>query len=132
MQLTCRAIGIRDDNGATLWSRQGKDLTRYFPDLVAAIAAAVPPGCVTDGEAAIWTRGRLDFSALQQCMGTGSKTLPGLVHETPANYTAFDLLAVAGHDARELPLHQRLASGWRTPLSLSPSTTDPLRSGKVV
>jgi ATP-dependent DNA ligase len=24
-----RAIGIRDDNGATLWSRQGKDLTRY-------------------------------------------------------------------------------------------------------
>lgn len=24
-----RAVGIRDDNGATLWSRQGKDLTRY-------------------------------------------------------------------------------------------------------
>lgn len=24
-----RAIGIRDDNGATLWSRQGKDLTGY-------------------------------------------------------------------------------------------------------
>lgn len=24
-----RAIGIRDDNGATLWSRQGKELTRY-------------------------------------------------------------------------------------------------------
>lgn len=24
-----RAIGIRDDNGASLWSRQGKDLTRY-------------------------------------------------------------------------------------------------------
>lgn len=24
-----RAIGIRDNSGATLWSRQGKDLTRY-------------------------------------------------------------------------------------------------------
>jgi ATP-dependent DNA ligase len=24
-----RAIGVRNDNGATLWSRQGKDLTRY-------------------------------------------------------------------------------------------------------
>lgn len=43
-----RFICIRDDNGATLWSRQGKD--RHFPHLVAAIAAAVPPGCVIDGD----------------------------------------------------------------------------------
>jgi ATP-dependent DNA ligase len=126
-----RAIGIRDDNGATLWSRQGKDLTRYFPELAAAIASAVPPGCVIDGEAVIWTQGRLDFSALQQRLSAGPKTLPGLVRETPANYTAFDLLAVAGHDARELPLSQRralleeLASGWKPPLSISPTTTDP-------
>ncbi|WP_454700045.1 ATP-dependent DNA ligase [Arthrobacter humicola] len=126
-----RAVGIRDDNGATLWSRQGKDLTRYFPELVAAIAAAVPSGCVIDGEAVIWSQGRLDFSALQQRLGAGPKTLPGLVRETPASYAAFDVLAVAGHDARELPLSQRralleeLASGWKPPLSLSPTTTDP-------
>ncbi|MEV7135854.1 ATP-dependent DNA ligase [Arthrobacter sp. NPDC093128] len=126
-----RCICIRDDNGATLWSRQGKDLTRYFPELVAATEGAVPPGCVIDGEAVIWTQGRLDFSALQQRLSAGPKTLPGLVRETPANYTAFDLLAVAGHDARELPLNQRralleeLASGWEPPLSLSPTTTDP-------
>jgi ATP-dependent DNA ligase len=126
-----RAIGIRDNNGATLWSRQGKDLTRYFPELVAAIASEVPPGCVIDGEAVIWTQGRLDFSALQQRLGAGPKTLPGLLGRTPANYTAFDILAVAGHDARDLPLHQRralleeLAKGWKPPLSLSPATTDP-------
>jgi ATP-dependent DNA ligase len=126
-----RAVGIRDDNGATLWSRQGKDLTRYFPELVAAIESAVPPGCVIDGEAVIWSQGRLDFSALQQRLGAGPKTLPGLVRETPSSYAAFDVLAVAGHDARELPLSQRrelleeLASGWKPPLSLSPTTTDP-------
>jgi ATP-dependent DNA ligase len=122
-----RAVGIRDDNGATLWSRQGKDLTRYFPELVAAIASEVPSGCVIDGEAVIWTGGRLDFSALQQRLGAGPKTLPGLVSQTPANYVAFDVLAVAGHDARALPLHQRrplleeLAHEWKPPLSLPPS-----------
>lgn len=126
-----RCVAIHDDHGVTLWSRQGKELTRYFPELVAAIASAVPPGCVIDGEAVIWTQGRLDFSALQQRLGAGPKTLPGLVRETPANYVAFDLLAVAGHDARELALYQRrtlleeLASTWQPPLSLSPTTTDP-------
>ncbi|TAP39065.1 ATP-dependent DNA ligase [Arthrobacter sp. S39] len=125
-----RAVGVRDDTGASLRSRQGKDLTRYFPELVAAIASAVPPGCVIDGEAVIWTQGRLDFSALQQRLGAGPKTLPGLVRETSASYAAFDVLAVAGHDARDLPLHQRralleeLASAWKPPLSLSPTTTD--------
>ncbi|HEY8701834.1 MAG TPA: hypothetical protein VIM08_12885 [Arthrobacter sp.] len=84
-----------------------------------------------DGEAVIWTQGRLDFSALQQRLGAGARTLPGLVRETPASYAAFDVLAVAGHDARELPLRDRralleeLASTWEPPLSLSPTTTDP-------
>ena len=51
--------------------------------------------------------------------------------DTRQTYTAFDILAVAGHDARNLPLHQRralleeLAKGWKPPLSLSPTTTDP-------
>jgi hypothetical protein len=126
-----RCIAIRDNNGASLWSRQGKDLTRYFPELTEAIAAAVPPGCVVDGEAVIWSGDRLDFSALQQRLRAGPKALPGLVREAPANYVAFDVLAVAGHDARDLPLHQRrtlleeLATGWEPPLSLSPTTTDP-------
>ncbi|MFJ5696545.1 ATP-dependent DNA ligase [Arthrobacter sp. NPDC093139] len=104
---------------------------RYFPELAEAIAAAVPPGCVVDGEAVIWSDDRLNFSALQQRLGASPNSLPGLVREVPANYVAFDVLAVAGHDARDLPLHQRrallerLATGWEPPLSLSPTTTDP-------
>ncbi|TLM83667.1 ATP-dependent DNA ligase [Pseudarthrobacter sp. NamE2] len=130
MQLTCRCVAVTGDRGATLWSRQGKDLTGYFPELSAAVASAVPPGCVIDGEAVIWTQGRLNFTALQQRLGAGPKTLPGLVAATPASYAAFDVLAVAGHDARDLPLSDRralleeLAAGWEPPLSLSPATTD--------
>nr|WP_087874221.1 ATP-dependent DNA ligase [Arthrobacter globiformis] len=125
-----RCIIIRDNDRATLWSRQGKELTRYFPELIQALEAAVPPGCVIDGEAVIWTNGRLDFTSLQQRLGAGPKTLPGLVQQTPANYVAFDMLAVAGHDARDLPLSQRralleeLANSWEPPLSLSPTTMD--------
>lgn len=126
-----RCVAIHDDAGVTLWSRQGKELTGYFPELTAALASDVPPGCVVDGEAVIWAGGMLDFSALQQRLGAGPKTLPGLVRQTPASYVAFDVLAVAGHDARALPLSQRralleeLARGWAPPLSLSPATTDP-------
>lgn len=49
-----------------LWSCQGKDVTRWFPDLAAALAKQVPPGCVIDGEALIWAGDRLDLNSLQQ------------------------------------------------------------------
>lgn len=83
-----------------------------------------------DGEAVIWSDGRLNFSSLQQRLGAGPKTLPELAAAALANYVACDVLAVAGHDARDLPLSQRralleeLASGWEPPLSLSPTTRD--------
>ena len=40
--------------GAALFSRQGKDLSRYFPELVQAAASQIPPGCVLAGEAVVW------------------------------------------------------------------------------
>ncbi|MDQ0867412.1 hypothetical protein QF036_005063 [Arthrobacter globiformis] len=73
-----RRIAIRDNNGASLWSRQNKDLTRYFPELIQALETVVPPGCVVDGQTVIWTEGRLDFSARQQRLCGGPKTLPAL------------------------------------------------------
>lgn len=49
-----RAVFLVGAAGVSLWSRQGKDLSRFFPDLVAAAAGQIPPGCVVDGEAVIW------------------------------------------------------------------------------
>jgi ATP-dependent DNA ligase len=116
--------------GVSLWSRLGKDLTRYFPDLVEAVAGQVPPGCVLDGEAVVWTADRLDFDALQRRLVASNAGLSALIRERPASFVAFDLLAVAGHDIREAALSQRrelleqLAGDWEPPLNLSPTTRD--------
>src|SRR3954447_578286 len=61
-----RTTAFIEADQVTLWSRQGKELTRILPDLAGALAGQVPPGVVLDGEAVIWNRGRLDFEALQQ------------------------------------------------------------------
>ncbi|ACL42234.1 ATP dependent DNA ligase (plasmid) [Pseudarthrobacter chlorophenolicus A6] len=126
-----RAALVLDDAGATLWSRQGKNLTGYFPELVTAAEEQVPPGCIVDGEALIWTNDRLDFNSLQQRMITSKAALPAFARERPASFAAFDVLAVAGHDTRAIPLRDRrtlleeLAGGWSPPLHLSPITADP-------
>ena len=85
---------------------------------------------VLDGEAVIWNRDRLDFEALQRRMVTSRAALPALVHELPAAFVAFDVLAVAGQDIRGVPftgrrqLLEELARDWAAPLNLSPTTTD--------
>jgi len=71
-----RASAVVAETGVTLWSCQGNDLTRWFPDLATALAKQVPPGCVIDGEALIWAGDRLDFIPLQQRKVTGRKALP--------------------------------------------------------
>lgn len=117
-------------DGVTLWSRQGKELTRILPDLAAAIQEQVPPGVALDGEAIIWNGDRLDFEALQRRMVTSRAALPALVRELPAAYAAFDVLAVAGQDTRSVPftgrrqLLEELARQWAAPLNLSSATTD--------
>jgi ATP-dependent DNA ligase len=125
-----RVLIFREEGRTSLWSRQGKELTRYFPELEAAATAMVPAGCVIDGEAVVWSDGRLNFEALQQRLSAGKQRLGLLVHELPANFVGFDVLGVAGQDARDLPLLDRralleeLAAEWSPPLSLSPLTTD--------
>jgi ATP-dependent DNA ligase len=125
-----RTCALVDRDGVSLWSRQSKDLSRYFPELLQALAAQVPPGCVIDGETVVWSNGRLDFEALQRRLTASKAGLARLVHELPASYVAFDLLAVAGHDIRALAWSRRrelleeLARTWTPPLNLSPVTTD--------
>lgn len=74
-----RLCALAGSGGVSLWSRQGKDLTRYLPDLQKAIEDEVPPCCVLDGEAVIWTDDRLDFDALQRRLVAAKAALPGSV-----------------------------------------------------
>lgn len=105
----------RRDDVVRLWSRQGKDLTAAFPDLASASEAQVPDGFLVDGEAVVWTDGRLDFDALQRRLASRGASLRTLVRDRPA---AFDVLAVAGHNATRLQwtdrraLLEELAGTW--------------------
>jgi ATP-dependent DNA ligase len=125
-----RAVCLVGSDEVWLYSRQGKDLSRYFPDVLASAGEQIPPGCVVDGELVVWNGDRLDFDALQLRLVTARTALPALVHKSPASLIAFDLLAVAGKDTRGLPFRDRrtlleeLAREWVPPLNLSPATRD--------
>ncbi|MCB1298394.1 MAG: ATP-dependent DNA ligase [Microthrixaceae bacterium] len=124
-----RLIVVVDDE-VSLWSRQGKNLTRAFPELVAAATEQLPDGVIVDGEAVIWSESRLDFDALLRRINVGRSRAEMLARAQPAAFAAFDLLAVDGRDIRGLQLRDRrvlleeLARIWAPPLNLSPVTQD--------
>src|SRR5580692_8525808 len=63
-----RSIVFRDGDELELGSRNERPLTRYFPELVAALKANLPERCVLDGEIVVpdGSGKVLDFDALQQ------------------------------------------------------------------
>ncbi|GIG36929.1 ATP-dependent DNA ligase [Cellulomonas pakistanensis] len=118
-----RVLALADGPATALRSRHGEDVTRAFPEVVAAIAGSVPAGTVLDGELAVRRSGRLDLAALQDRLAARGPA-------APAEYLAFDLLRREHVDVRELPFLERrmaleeLAGPWTAPLVLSPVTGD--------
>jgi ATP-dependent DNA ligase len=100
-----RAIVFRDGAEIELGSRSGKPLTRYFPELVAALRERIPPRCVLDGEVVIARDGRLDFDALLERIHPADSRVRHLAEVTPSAFVAFDLLALG--DRTLLPAPQR-------------------------
>jgi ATP-dependent DNA ligase len=111
-------------------SRDLRPLDRYFPELHDALAAALPPGCVVDGEIVIATPRGLDFDLLQLRLHPAASRVAKLAKETPSSFVAFDLLAAGGRDIREAPFEERRAqleamlSRSKAPLHLTPMTRD--------
>ncbi|MET8686952.1 ATP-dependent DNA ligase [Streptomyces sp. NPDC004732] len=126
-----RAIVFRDGDAIELGSRTGKPLTRYFPELVAALRERLPERCVLDGEIVIAKEGRLDFDALTERIHPAASRVATLAERTPASFVAFDLLALADEALLDTPLADRRAllvkalSGVTAPVHLAPATTDP-------
>jgi bifunctional non-homologous end joining protein LigD len=84
--------------GATIFSRNGADFSRRFPDIAAAVVGLPTRSCVIDGELiAAGRHGQPDFLAL----------LHG--RHVPTCFYRFDLLELNGRDLREQPLVQRRA-----------------------
>ena len=127
-----RAIVFRSDTAVFIQSRDLKPLDRYFPELHEALLDKLPPGCVLDGEIVIATPRGLDFDALQLRLHPAASRVAKLAKESPAEFVAFDLLAVDGLDIRAEPQGERrarlerLLAGVQTPIHLTPMTRDPL------
>ncbi|MFF7352282.1 MULTISPECIES: ATP-dependent DNA ligase [Streptomyces] len=125
-----RSIVFRDGTEVELGSRTGKPLTRYFPELVAALKERVPTRCVLDGEIVIARDGRLDFDALTERIHPADSRVRMLAERTPASFVAFDLLALDDESLLDVELTGRRALLDRAlaeaapPVHLAPATTD--------
>jgi len=125
-----RALVFKSDDDVFLQSRDGKPLARYFPDLIASLAAGLPEGCVLDGEIVIAGPQGLDFEALQLRLHPAASRVRLLARDMPAAIVFFDLLALGDRDFRGTPLAERRAAlarlldGIQPPLHLTPATRD--------
>src|SRR3954466_9783198 len=98
-----RCIVFRDGDDVELGSRNERPLTRYFPDIVDAVKEALPERCVVDGEIVIARDGRLAFEALHLRLPPAESRVRKLAAETPAEFVAFDLLALSDDDLTTQP-----------------------------
>ncbi|MBV8427115.1 MAG: cisplatin damage response ATP-dependent DNA ligase [Hyphomicrobiales bacterium] len=122
-----QAVAGRGDDGrklARIYSRTGEDISRAFPDLIAALDfdAAI------DGELLVRREGRVQsFNELQQRLNRKSVTAK-LIADFPAHIRAYDLLIEGAEDLRALPFSERrkrlaafIAGLGERPIDLSPS-----------
>jgi len=106
-----RSIVFRDGDEVEIGSRNERPMTRYFPELVAAVLAELPPRCVIDGEIVVPDAAgrRLDFEALQLRIHPAASRVALLAEQTPGHFIAFDLLALGEVDYMERPFAERRA-----------------------
>jgi ATP-dependent DNA ligase len=123
-----RAIVFRGGGDVFIQSRDLRPLDRYFPELCAVFLAALPDGCVVDGEIVIATSRGLDFDALQLRLHPAASRVAKLAKETPAGFVAFDALAADGQDLRGIAQSERrtrlerLLAAVKPPVHLTPMT----------
>ena len=127
-----RAIVFRDGDVVEIGSRNELPMTRYFPELVAAIRENLPERCVVDGEIILVAPAgdRLDFELLQQRIHPAASRVKMLAEATPARLVAFDLLLLGDVDYMQRPFSERrgaLENALRSskpPIHITPATTD--------
>jgi ATP-dependent DNA ligase len=130
-----RCVAFVDGAESFLQSRNGRPLSRYFPEL------ALPEGrYVLDGEIVVRdAEGHEDFDALGQRIHPAASRIERLAGETPAVFVAFDLLAAEQevllarpYDERRSALEALLAEPRfaGAPVELMEVTDDPRRAAR--
>ena len=120
-----RGVFENDGGELALWSRNGRPLLRYFPEL-RAVGQLLPPHSALDGEIVIERDGALDFDAMQMRLHPAESRIRKLSVETPATFIAFDILLWDGDAIHVRPLAERRVELERraSAFTLSPQTTD--------
>ena len=92
-----RCLAVRDGGDVALWSKSGKPLGRYFPEMLALFARLKTKRFILDGELLVEARGErggeISFDALQARLHPAASRIARLSVETPARFVAFDCLA---------------------------------------
>lgn len=106
-----RALVFRDGDDVMLQSRNGKDLGRYFPELLDALRDETQDRCVLDGEIVvprpIGGRIRLDWESLSQRVHPAASRIRLLAEQTPSHFIGFDALAVEDRSLLKEPFRVR-------------------------
>jgi ATP-dependent DNA ligase len=104
-----RSVVFRDGAEVEVGSRNERPMTRYFPELVAALQSALPARCVVDGEVIVPSADGqgLDFWSLQQRIHPAKSRVDMLAEKTPAHFVAFDLLALDDVAYLDTPFAER-------------------------
>jgi bifunctional non-homologous end joining protein LigD len=96
-----RALAVKNGMEIQLISRNKKDLSAKFPELIDSLSKLPVKRAVIDGEiVALDDRGRPSFQILQNLGTAGSRNLV---------YYAFDLLNYEGRNTQSLPIEYRKA-----------------------
>ncbi len=125
-----RCVVFRDGDEIELGSRNERPFNRYFPELLEPLKESLPDRCVVDGELIVRIDGELDFDALGQRIHPADSRVQMLAEKTPAEFIAFDVIAVGDLDltdesfAVRRGVLERLAEDFAGPVLLTPSTTD--------
>src|SRR5437764_3567925 len=114
--------GVLENDGGelALWSRNGRPLLRYFPEL-RPLGELLPPHSALDGEIVIARDGVLDFDSMQMRLHPAESRVRKLATEIPADFVVFDLLLWSGEPVHKQPLEERRteldrsADGFRLP-----------------
>jgi ATP-dependent DNA ligase len=123
--------GVLENDGGelALWSRKGRPLLRYFPEL-RPLGDLLPQHSAIDGEIVIARDGVLDFDSMQLRLHPAESRVRRLSAEIPADFIAFDVLLWDREPVHRRPLEERreelerVGEGFR----LSPKTPDAERA----
>jgi ATP-dependent DNA ligase len=106
-----RALVFRDGDDVVLQSRNGKELGRYFPELLESLRDELAPRCVLDGEVVVPRqidgRTRLDWESLSQRIHPAESRVRRLAEQTPAHFIGFDALATGDRSLLDEPFRAR-------------------------